>query len=834
MVYTKEKLKEISFPIGGIGTGCFGVSGNGRMIDWEIFNRPDKGSYLPYTHIAVKAELPNGEIIVKVLNGDEARDYQGPHLQMMHEGFGVGIPRGTMAGFAHFESCTFDGEFPVAKLTFEDKGFPGKVIMTVFNPFIPLDSENSSLPAGFFDIEFINNTNEDIKYTAVFSMYNPFEEGINEHSETDKCRMLTVKSGLDCDEAKYGDISVATAKDNSFVQTYWYRGNWQDGIETFWREVNQKDFPNDRVYSEIHHDDCGSVYSKALIESGEAGSVRFVLSWNVPNYENYWTKELKGEKWKNYYATVFENSKKSGEYCLTNFDRLFRKTLEFKAALFGSTLSETELDAVSANLSVLKSPTVLRLEDGSFYGWEGVFEKVGSCEGTCQHVWNYAYALCFLFPDLERSIRENEFKYTTDENGRTDFRTSLPRGRKWITTRSCVDGQMGMVIKTYREWKISGDTEWLKGVWADVKKVLAFAWSDKNPDKWDLDKDGVIDGRQHHTLDLELFGANSYLEGFYLAALKAAAEMAKFLGDEEYKTYEELFEKGYKYTKENLFNGEYFIQRIDVKNKAIIDPYDCDDIYWNDETKEIKYQYGEGCEIDQMVAQWHANICGLGRIFDKEQTDKALLSLYKNNFKESLRGLTNTWRNYSLNDEGGTIMCSFPDGVKKPSIPISYNTETMTGFEYALAGLMIGEGMESEGRRLVKAIRDRYDGAKRNPWNEIECGSNYARAMASYALLPIYSGFTFDLPRHKLGFNPLHKDNFKSIFSIGTGWGTFEMTKSRAEIKINDGYLELEKVEIPIKSTKVLIDGKETEFTYTSGEICFGREIIKQSIVVIK
>lgn len=37
------------------------------------------------------------------------------------------------------------------------------------------------------------------------------------------------------------------------------------------------------------------------------------------------------------------------------------------------------LDAVSATLSVLKSPTVLRLEDGTFYGWEGVSEQAGSC-----------------------------------------------------------------------------------------------------------------------------------------------------------------------------------------------------------------------------------------------------------------------------------------------------------------------------------------------------------------------------------------------------------------------------------------------------------------------
>jgi len=111
------------------------------------------------------------------------------------------------------------------------------------------------------------------------------------------------------------------------------------------------------------------------------------------------------------------------------------------------------------------------------------------------------------------------------------FRTKLPLGRKMSDFRACVDGQMGTVIKCYREWKISGDNKWLKDNWDNIKKVLEYAWSDQNEDCWDLDKDGVLEGRQHHTLDLELFGPSSWLEGMYLAALKAATEMAEFLND---------------------------------------------------------------------------------------------------------------------------------------------------------------------------------------------------------------------------------------------------------------------------------------------------------------
>ena len=215
---------------------------------------------------------------------------------------------------------------------------------------------------------------------------------------------------------------------------------------------------------------------------------------------------------------LFRDSMDTAAYALKNWDSLYGRTLRFKEALFQTTLDKTILDAVSATMSVLKTATVLRLEDGSFYGWEGVHEEAGSCEGTCQHVWNYAYALCFLFPELERSIRDLEFKYSTYENGWMVFRMKLPLGSPKGTFRACLDGQMGSVIKCNREWKISGDDEWLKQNWNNITKILAYAWSEENPDEWDRNKDGVLEGRQHHTLDMELFGPSSWLQSMYLAS----------------------------------------------------------------------------------------------------------------------------------------------------------------------------------------------------------------------------------------------------------------------------------------------------------------------------
>ena len=513
---------------------------------------------------------------------------------------------------------------------------------------------------------------------------------------------------------------------------------------------------------------------------------------------------------------------------------LYRKTNRFCRSLHSATLDKAVIDGVSATLSVLKSSTVLRLEDGTFYGWEGVGERDGSCEGTCTHVWSYAYALGFLFPSLERSLRETEIRYNTDEHGRMNFRTALPLGRDNTERPPCVDGQMATVIKIYRDWKLTGDSAWLKEHWDHIQSILEYAWSSYNEYEWDKDKDGVLEGRQHHTLDMELFGPSAWLQGMYLAALKAAAEMAGFLGKTEKEAeYTALFNRGFQFTKENLFNGSYFIHQVDLTNKAYTEHFNCPD-YWNEETNELKYQIADGCEIDQMLGQWHANICGLGDIFDPKQRKIALRSMVKNNFKPVLREFANMWRVFAVNDEGGSIMCDYSESRQKPAIPIPYCDECMTGFEYAFAGLLISEGLVEEGLAVVRAIRNRYDGEKRNPWNEIEYGSNYARAMASFSLLPIFSGFSFDVPKKHIGFSPVVSGDFRCMWNLGTGWGDFIKTEKKYTIVLADGTLTLKGISLGGVGTvkKIRIDGKQVVFTQDGSNLFFEEAKIKKEIVI--
>ena len=840
MKYTGEHLKEIIFPMGGIGTGSIGIAGNGILRDWEIKNRPDKGSLNGHTHFAIKLTDTTGKTYVKIISGDVTKDIMGQYSKGQFYGYGFGPSAGTMCGFPHFRNVELEVKFPFAFFTFTDKDFPGKVKLTAWSPFIPRDSKNSSIPGAFFKVEYINDTDNDMEASFCFSTQSVYQQSVNSSSNDNKYAKIFMQSTLSANNLNYGDMTVITDADGSIAQDSWFRGDWQDAIVTYWNQLTEDGFTKRHYDSpQQYKNDMATIVRTVSAPKHNIASARFVLTWNMPNNHAYWTnvKDENGNPvtWKNYYAVMFENSAASAKYAMENYTELFEKSEKFAKSMWEMSLPEYVIDAASATLSVLKSATVLRLEDGSFYGWEGAHENSGSCEGTCQHVWNYAYAMCFLFPDLERSIRNLEFDYTMHDDGLMDFRIKLPLGKVPHGRLACMDGQMGAVIKTYREWMVSGDDEWLKRNWKKVKKALEYAWHPENPFKWDTDKDGYATGRMHHTLDRELFGANGWLEGFYLCALKAASVMAEHLGEtDKAKEYIDVFERGYKLTKEKLFNGKYFIQEVDLTDKSVPESFGVKEMYWNDETNEMKYQIGDGCEIDQLCGQWHANILGLGRLFDEEQTKTASKSLFKNNFKESMRNFVNPWRIFALNDDAGSVICDYPEGAYKPRIPIPYCEESMHGFEYQLAGLLISEGFVDEGLRCAKAVRDKYNGTARNPFNEIECGNNYARSMASFALIPILSGFIFDMPHGKIGFNPRLSGDFKSVWSLDCAWGSYKKTDTETTITVFDGSLPIESLVLPYLSNvnEIIIDGKNVDFDFADGKLTFDKCQIKEYICI--
>ena len=842
-VYRGKKRDEICFPIGGIGSGCIGLDGTGRLRDWEIFNHPSKGSLNGFSHFGVKVEKGGETIDARVMNADLPGPYMGRYVEHKgYSGYGYGPERYLLSGVPHFRDSEFYGEFPLARVRFLDESFPGSVALEGFNPFIPSNPDDSSIPAAFFTAEVSNTTDEPLDYTLELSVNNPSRKNhVHRVVHAPDFQGIELADDLtDTLHPDYGSIVFGVpASGDMQAQLYWYRGSWFDNIGIFWQDFTAPGGLRPRAYEDLKNgEDVATIAVRATLEPGETWRQRFLIGWHYPNRVNDWSPidpsdpNSRENSWKNYYAKLFPDASAVAEYAMGNWDRLSDETTRFHDALYASTLPPEVLEAVGSNIAVLKSPTVLRLTDGQFYGFEGCQCNTGSCEGSCTHVWNYAMALPFLFPSLERSMRELDYTYNLRDDGGMPFRLQLPLGRAPSSFRPCVDGQMGGVIKTYREWKLSGDDEWLRKWWPKVKRSLEFAWSPTNADRWDPGRTGVISGRQHHTLDMELFGPNAWLNGFYLGALKAGAEMAEAMGDEDAALYKDLFCKGRDYTDRVLFNGEYYDQKIDVRDKGILAPYqaggtliggDTLGTYWSEEAGQIKYQIAGGCGTDQVLAQWMCELAGVGEILDQAHVDSALQAIYRHNFKPTLRNHFNPCRIYGLNDEAGLVICSWPEGREKPVVPVPYAEECMHGFEYQAATHMIRHDFEEEGLAVVRGIRNRYDGEKRNPWNEMECGSNYARSMASYALLLSYSGFEFDMRKQRMGMAPLHEGQY--FWSLDGAWGTFRWQDGRAELDMLYGGMALREWVLPAPGMveKVTLNGRELLFEAKGKALVFDR-----------
>ena len=848
MRYFLKKQREISFPLGGIGTGSIGLAGNGSFIDLEIHNRPDKGTTGAFSHFAIKAEDDRKLLDARILQGDLARDYNGRTGRSGNSGFGSGPDRGTMEGLPHFAKEVFEGAYPFANLSFIDPHFPGAVRLTAFNPFIPTDEEDSSLPAAFFEVEVANTSAKTLVYSVAFSFSNLYaKKGCHHYEKEEGSSFIFLGNSLDPSSLDYGDLTIASDAEDVSYQDYFYRGHWFDNLSVYWHDFTSfgplanRDYPESDLAPETADQAILSARIRLLPKAKKV--LRFVLAWNCPNRHIDWPlsdpsldEEARQKRqsviWKNYYATRFQNSKETALFALKNFSRLQEQSRRFEKAFLSSSLPQVMKEAILDTASVLKSPTTMRLTDGSFYAFEGANEKESSCEGSCTHVWSYAYTLAYLFPRLERSARSLEYAYSVRPDGGMGFRLALPIGSPITAFRSCVDGQYGTAIRVYREYALSGDKAWLKSLWGNFKKSIAFAWSKTNPDLWDPAKSGLINGRQHNTLDAELFGPNAWLSGMYLSGLKAASLLAEELGDspaeQEYKA---IFEKGKKRLNEELYNGRYYIQKIDIKDKALLASfpskiaYSIDPLafYWDEEHQEIKYQIGEGCLLDQALGQFHADNIGLGEIFDRNQFKTAILTLYANNVIPSFRDFANPCRIYGMDDESGTIICSYPKGAYEPVTRVPYAEETFHGMEYAFAADLLRIGETAKALKVVKAIRDRYDGAKRNPWSENECGSNYARSLSSYSLLLAYSGFRAQMGEKKIGFAPIQNGRF--FFALEGGWGLASFNAHHIRIHWLYGTLAIRKICLPLIPRQITLHHQKLPFALIEGTVVFDNDI---------
>jgi len=497
-----------------------------------------------------------------------------------------------------------------------------------------------------------------------------------------------------------------------------------------------------------------------------------------------------------WYATQFDTIGDVVNTFKRRYAELHKRSRVFADTFYGTTVPPEIVEAAAANLTILKSPTVLRQHDGRLWCWEGCSDGSGCCAGSCTHVWNYAQAICHLFPSLERGLRQNEFYDSQSPEGRQAFRGNLPISPGGGSF-DAADGQLGGIMKAHREWRISGDRRWLERFWPRIRKSMDYMIA-----SWDPRHTGLLEESHHNTYDINYFGPDGHCGSFYLGALAAMVRMGQALGD-DVSQYEQLLRKGAARMEKELYNGEYFIQIVQKegldRNFGPINPRDQSPAYRA--AAEIvneqgpKYQYGTGCLSDGVLGFWMARACGIDDdLVNGPMVTSHLAAIHKYNLKHDLSQHANPQRpTFAMGDDGGLLLCTWPRGGK-PLLPFVYSDEVWTGIEYQVASHLMMVGKVDEGLDIVRACRDRYDGVRRNPFNEYECGHWYARAMSSFALIQGYTGLRYDAVDKTLHVRS--RGDFRAPLFTARGFGVVSRQGGKVTVDVRSG-------EIPVAAIVV-------------------------------
>lgn len=793
IVYRGEHLRAVAMPLGGIGAGSIALAGDGGLRQWQIVHNVNHLAHVPHSFFGVWARPRGSEGVARLLQSAENYDQTGftPPPPTSNDHLVPAESRKLLEALPGVRQIEYAGEYPIAEVAYREPQLPVEVRLEAYSPFIPLNAKDSGLPAIVFDFRLKNPGPQPVAASVLATLQNlvgwdgqSLIEGVEYFAYGGNRNTLERSPGLTAIDmenpqlpaafAFQGRVALAALGDDATYLTQW------DNPRLLW-----DDFASDGRLANTEGaaaSEEGWTWNAALaapveLKPGEERTVTFVLAWHFPNRYVNWDQsslsvgDRKSRFWLGMmYSNWFKSAMDVVRYIALNHERLARETRLFRDTFYDSTLPYVLLDAVTSQASIIRSPTCLWIEDGSFHGFEGCCgASTGHCGGAgccplnCTHVWGYEQSLSRLFPELERAMRRTDWEVQQAPEGYVFTRTALPAylPRPWemktaVPERLALDGMISTVLKTYREYRQGGGREWLVKYWPNVKRCVDYTQRTFDPES-----QGVIAGEQYNTYDISIYGLNTFIGSYYLAALRAAEEMGRIAGDEATATrYHEIYEKGRLRLASELWNGEYYVQKVDM-------------------AKYPKYEYGDGCLSDQLIGQWWAHQLDLGYVLPPEQVAAAVRSIAKYNWRESFAGFKQDPRVFASPGDSGLLIATWPKGGR-PAVPTLYSDEVWTGMEYQVAALLIAEGFFDDGVKIVRGARRRYDGRQRSPWNDIECGDHYARAMSSWSMLEAASGQRTNAPEGLLAFEPRSTPGkFRCFFIAAEGWGTFEQRIGR-------------------------------------------------------
>ncbi|XP_057299681.1 uncharacterized protein LOC130630273 [Hydractinia symbiolongicarpus] len=818
--YTNESLRAVTLPLGALGGGNLSIAGDGGLRQFQISNKVDHNAHVPNCFFAIKVGST-----AAVLQSNTWYDQTGfKPAPIVTDHVVPPYSKTLLSKYPGVKTVEVTAKYPVVEVDYMDPKLNNvKVHLEAWSPKIPLDSKASGAPYIVFDFHVTNTSTTSAEVSLMSSFHNLV--GWNGHD--------TVKDEVVC--AGYGgNVNSLFTESNMFgmdmsntslPSNHEFQGNVSivalpastdkmstmlqyTDVESLWTAFTKNTYlpgQGEAGVSSAGTTFNGAVNTSRIVAAGETTVFTYVLAWHFPNRYRDWTVGVNIPNTQiylgNYYAKIWKTMRDLLGYMAENIANNRDLTYKFRDSMFTSTLPWQLIDSAAGRASVLNSPSCMWHADGNFYAFEGCNPTSGCCPLNCTHVWNFEMALAILYPDVERTMREIDLLHQITPHGVIPSRTPCPLELKrlWATwpdystsptsTAICVDGEIGTIFKAYREYRHGASLQWLTSLWKPLKAVM---------NHWlivlDEEKNGLVYGPQPNTYDVTTYGYLVAIGALYLCGLRAMEEMSKIMNDSEFEAicHDRFLLGTVNLDKQCFTNGKWYTQVVDPNHPSNL--------------------LGDSTQIGAMYGQWWAHILGLGYLLPPDHIKSHLKYTYLRNYVASFDPATQKPRVFCDQRDSNWVTAKWDDG-DTPSNPLRYSSEwAWSGVIYPFAALLLTEGMTLEGLDVLKKTREMYDGTRRSPWNEIECGDHYSRPMSAFSLFVIASGQDWSFTQSgdvNLRFNPvISTQDFNGFFALGSCWGTFSQTRNTnnstsVKLKIEYGELKLAKLRLNLHARRV-------------------------------
>jgi uncharacterized protein (DUF608 family) len=813
-------------PLGGLGTGFVEIRADGCFYEWQIFNAgpwaqnvrsttapPDPGpQYLRFLLHARRASAEVPEVRRLYLRSDETNDYVLPFLQDV-------------------ESIDYYAWFPMTGLRYNDPTLPVHVSSQVFSPFLPGNAHDSGTP-GFHVVYTLENIcDEAVEVSLAGFLDNPIASALplrdltNTLSQSDDVTSLFLQTGAQSDfPSGIGNMCLSvTGGEHTYIsgtfQEYaipgscrWKTSRVNDMVLSVFQEFlangrlpntqRQTDpcigLPTDaeidalsdsdlrqrikelssdallaRVFRDAraanpdHGEDAcrdllkevrdnlvgrdgtpslswgtGALASSVKLSPRQKVEIRFTLSWFFPHHLT-----ADGHEMGHMYSNWYRDAAHVNHFLCKEYDKHRLATETFAQTLLDTSCGNAMAFAWSSQLSTLRTNTWWT-RDGDYAIWEGL----GCCGLSTTDVdYQGSFSIIALFPELKLS----QMKHTVaHQNALGQVPHCFPGNLDHVDNGfKRVDMNPQFVMMVCRDYLWTGDQEYLAFMWPHVVRAMAFTES------LDTNADGLPDrdtGLQ--TYDAwGMRGTPSYISSLWIGALRAAVRIATDCDKlDDAKRWTDLLDKASASYDRLLFNGEFYSLWVDGTTRD------------------------ELCMTDQISGEWFSHLIGLPVTISEKNLHQSIDSVFKHNFSPEF-GLHN-----ATAPRGGMGLLALTNGQA---------AGVWSGIEFAFASLLIDHGRYADGVKIVEAIHRRYQRAGQ-PWNQVECGGHYSRAMSSWATMLAITGFKPDLPKKTVVISPGAPGDFRAPWVTASGFGTINRTGQTISIHCAYGKLDLKTLEL--------------------------------------